>query len=201
MCWNAQVSLQTFLIGVIGIIVGVQYGLSLPVAFFCLSISLMQLIEYFVWSYYDNKSVNYYASVAASLLLWIQPIASITTLSSPHIRNSMLLAYGALSVLGQLFERKTDYSMTRAPNGHLAWNWIQKDALTYASLVVYMIFLFVPIFLNKNYGLLTLALGTLGISLYSYWKANTWGSMWCWIVNGIVLLTSGQAVIANSVDI
>lgn len=198
MCWNARVSLQTFLVGVFGISLGLYYGLSLPVAFFCLSISLMQLIEYFVWTYYDDKTVNYRASVAASALLWMQPIASILTLANPSLRNTMLVVYGVLSGFGQYFEEQKDYSMTRAPNGHLAWNWIQPSPLTYASLFVYMICLFVPIFLNKNYELLGIALATLGFSIYSYWGENTWGSMWCWIVNGIVLLTTGRAIISGA---
>lgn len=196
MCWNADVSIKTFFIGIIGIIIGLQYGMSLPVAFFCLSISLMQLIEYFVWSYYDNKTVNYYASIAASFLLWIQPIASILTLTNVNTQQIMLLTYAGLSIIGQSMQDKKDYSMTRAPNGHLSWNWMSdRNALSIASLIVYMIFLFTPIILKKHYELAVLAAGTLGLSLYSYWGENTWGSMWCWIVNSLVLLTVGKSII------
>ena len=195
MCWNAEVSLTTFLIGVIGIGVGIQSGLSLPVAFFCLTIVLMQLIEYFVWTFYSNPAVNYTASLAASGLLWLQPVASIFTLGETTTRNGLLLAYVALSAIGKALEDPNiDYSMTRAPNGHLAWNWMKQTPFTFAALGVYMVFLFTPIFLNRNVSLAALALLTLSLSLYSYWQSNTWGSMWCWIVNGIVLVAVGQAV-------
>ena len=108
----------------------------------------------------------------------------------------MLLIYAGLSVIGQFIQGTKDYSMTRAPNGHLSWNWMSdRNMLSITSLVVYMIFLFSPIVLNKHYDLAAIAAGTLGLSLYSYWRENTWGSMWCWIVNGIVVLTVGKSVI------
>jgi hypothetical protein len=199
MCWNAEISLKTFFIGIIGIVIGLHYGMSLPVAFFCLSISLMQLIEYFVWSYYDNKAINYYASLAASFLLWIQPIASILTLRSVSTKQSMLVAYIGLSIIGQMLQDTKEYSMTRASNGHLSWNWMsEQNLLSVSSLVVYMIFLFTPILLNAHYDLAAIAAATLGLSIYSYWRENTWGSMWCWIVNGIVLLTVGKSIVGNS---
>ena len=196
MCWNAEVSRNTFLIGVVGIIIGISYGMSLPVAFFCLSVSLMQLVEYFVWTYYDNKTVNYYASVAASNLLWIQPIASILTLTNSTYRNIALIVNTGLSGIGYFIESEKDYSMTRANNGHLSWNWMSTyNPITIVSLVVYMIFLFSPIIINKQYDLAALAGGTLVLSLYTYFRENTWGSMWCWIVNGLVLLTIGKTIL------
>ena len=66
MCWNADVSLKTFLIGMAGIGLGAYLGLSLPVLLFCFTIVTMQLIEYVVWTYYEDDDVNYKASVAAA---------------------------------------------------------------------------------------------------------------------------------------
>ena len=59
----------------------------------------------------------------------------------------------------------------------------------------FFFFLFVPILFTKNLDLLAIALTTLGLSVYSYWRDNTWGSMWCWIVNAIVLLAVGKTVV------
>ena len=70
MCWNAEVSLQSFLIGITAAFVGYQNGLSFPITLFCLTIVLMQLIEYFVWSSEGNERANFRYSVLASLLLW-----------------------------------------------------------------------------------------------------------------------------------
>lgn len=181
MCWSAEVSLQSFLLGLAAIGIGIQRAIPLPVLFFSLTIVLMQLIEYVVWSY---PELNKEASIAAVGLLWLQPIASILTISTPE---PLLLSYAGLSVLGTLLGPAKNYSMTKAPNGHLSWNWLTKEPSTYVALAVYFLFLLLPLVLSRSFVLLSLALATLGVSLYSYWKDNTWGSMWCWVVNTLVV--------------
>lgn len=177
MCWNAEVSLQSFLIGLSSIGIGALKGVPISVLFFLFSISLMQLIEYAVWSEaYDNRTL----SILASWLLWLQPVASISLLSDSSLRNTFLALYAVLSGLVGDVWYEDNYSMTRSPNGHLAWNWISAN---YARLVVYFVFLFVPAFLVGQFSYALIAAITLGISLFTYWKDNTWGSMWCWIVN------------------
>lgn len=195
MCWNAEVSLQSFALGMAAILLGALSGLSLPVLFFCFTIVSMQFIEYIVWSNYENQEINTQASVAAASLLWIQPIASILTLENSSTKLIFLFSYLLLTAVGSLVEEKKEYSMKRAKNGHLSWNWLKNTSATFISLSIYFFFLFVPLVLAGNSHLLLLAIITLGISLFTYWKDNTWGSMWCWIVNGIVLLVVGKSVL------
>jgi hypothetical protein len=158
----------------------------------------MQLIEFFVWTFSNNKTVNFVASLAAAGLLWLQPIASIMTLDSKHVLT-VLQGYIGLSLLGFLWpkEKPLDelYKMTRGENGHLVWHWLQKDSRTLLSLLVYFVFLLGPLVLRKHWLLLGLATSTLGLSLYSFYKENTWGSMWCWIVNYIVVGVCGYQII------
>jgi hypothetical protein len=194
MCWNAEVSLQSFLIGMIAIAIGYSSHIPMPVLLFCFTIVCMQLIEYIVWTHYSDPLWNSNASFAAVFLLWLQPIASISTLTNVTLQYQFLSAYGLLSVLGLVFLERKDFSMTKAPNGHLQWNWLTKENDTYLSLSIYFLFLLVPLLLQKNYTLLTLALGTLGVSLYSFYQSNTWGSMWCWMVNLIVLGVIGNGI-------
>lgn len=199
MCWNAEVSLQSFLIGITATFAAYQKGLPFPIALFCLTIVFMQLIEYIVWTFYENKQVNFAASVGAASLLFLQPVASILTLPSKQIQT-LLPSYFGLSFLtlflrtGPLEER---YRMTRGENGHLVWHWLQKDWKTAVSLVIYFVFLLVPLLLRNQWELLAISLGTLGVSLYSYFKENTWGSMWCWIVNYIVVGISAKQILVS----
>jgi hypothetical protein len=90
MCWNAEVSFQSFLIGIGAIGIAYQKGLSFPTTLFSLTIVLMQLVEGIVWTYYENKTVNFLASVAAASLLWLQPVASILTLQSKQSIPALL---------------------------------------------------------------------------------------------------------------
>ncbi len=199
MCWNAEVSFQSFLLGMIAIGIGYSSHISMPVLLFCFTIVCMQLIEYIVWTHYSDPTWNFAASMAAVFLLWLQPIASISTLANATLQYQLLSAYGALSILGLFFQNWKNYSMTKAPNGHLQWNWLTKEKNTYIPLFVYFVFLFVPLVLQNNVGLLSLALGTLGISLYSFLESNTWGSMWCWMVNLIVVGVIGNSLYQKNI--
>lgn len=199
MCWSAEVSLQSFLIGLTATLIATQKGLSLPITIFCLTIVFMQLIEYGVWTWYENKTVNFSASLAAAFLLFLQPIASLLTLPSKDILLA-LQAYLGLSFLtlflkrGPLTER---YQMVQGSNGHLVWMWLQKDWQTGVSLAIYFLFLLGPLVLRAQWELLALALGTLGFSLYSFYKDNTWGSMWCWLVNYLVVGVSLKQILIS----
>jgi hypothetical protein len=190
MCWSAEVSLQSFLIGFTATIVAYQNGLSFPMTLFCLTIVCMQLIEYVVWSNLTDSEVVFRASLAAAFLLFLQPIASLLTLPMGQA-VPFVLVYVAFAATGLLLKQdiplRDQYTMYRGENGHLVWNWLQRDWKTGLSLTVYFLFLLVPLLVQKHYELLFLALSTLGLSLYSFYRSNTWGSMWCWIVNYIVV--------------
>ena len=196
MCWNADVSLKSFAVGVSFILIGIAYGVPLPLLFFCSTIVCMQLVEYIVWSNYTNKDINAKASAAAVGLLFLQPIASILTLHSSLQRTVFLAAYVLASMVTFYSSSPADYSMTRAANGHLAWNWLDENAG--ASLVIYFVFLMIPLLFNKEFILLGISFVTLFISLYTYHKENTWGSMWCWIVNGLVPIAIGSSILTKS---
>lgn len=197
MCWNAKVSIQSFALGITAVFFAYAKGLSIPTTLFCLTIVFMQLIEYVAWTNIENPDINYQVSLWANFLLWLQPVASILTLS-PTLSVPFLALYSLLTLLGKLIEPgplRERYRMYAGENKHLVWNWLQKDVYTTVSLVVYFFFLFVPLLFSGQFTILFLAISTLGISLYSFWKDNTWGSMWCWLVNYIVVGVSFQQIL------
>ena len=197
MCWNADISIKTFLVGIVGIVLGAYVGIDFPFLLFCFTITCMQLIEAVVWTWYDNETVNRNASYAALLLLWMQPIAGMLLIPSFNMKAYMISIYVALTGIIHFMSKKSDYSMKRARNGHLVWNFLKKDLPSFVALVIYFFFLLTPIFLTGNIDLLLLGLGTLGISMYSFWRENTWGSMWCWIVNALVFVLIGKKVFGS----
>ena len=81
MCWNAEVSIQSFAIGLLAIFFLIMTGTSAPTIFFYTTIVLMQLIEYIVWTYGSDPEINFYASLGGAGLLMLQPIASICAVS------------------------------------------------------------------------------------------------------------------------
>ncbi len=187
MCWNAEVSLQSFILGAIGIVLAYVYKFPLPFLFFYMTIILMQLVEYVVWSNYDDKNINFYSSLGASFLLFLQPVAAISTLPK-NLAIPFLIAYLALDLFARLFvlnvsTLRETYKMYRAENGHLSWNFLKKDLQSIPQYFVYFFFLFVPFLISKDFAIIALALITLSLSLFTFFTQNTWGSMWCWIIN------------------
>lgn len=200
MCWSAEVSLQSFLIGCGAILFAALSGRSPSAILFYASIVGMQLLEYIVWTYgldstIESRQINYDTSIAAAVLLAFQPVASI--MASPY----PLLPWYLGSVFVYLFLRywfdKTplvqQYRMEPevVPQGekaHLVWKWLSNNWITAIGLVIYFVFLLTPIALQGNRDLLIVVGSTLAFSLYSYGQGGTWGSMWCWMINWIVIL-------------
>ena len=189
MCWNATVSLQSFVLGTIAILVGSHSGLDPTLLFFCATITLMQGIEAIAWSYQTNPFMNELVSRAAALLLWIQPFASIQTLrgsSFSSYRLPLSISYTVTSLLDFFLNPIPSSRYRMLPKkGHLEWKWIQPFT---PSLIIYFLFLLLPLFLVPSPFLLVFVFITLGISFYAYGTDNTWGSLWCWQVNGIAVM-------------
>jgi len=192
MCWNAEVSIQSFGIGLLGIFLAAMTGTSVPTIIFYTTIVFMQLIEYIVWTYGADPEINFYASLGGAGLLMLQPIASILTVDSKSTRLTMLIAYLILGAITHVIDQdgrslRERYRIEAGPSGnapHLIWKWL--IPVPWKSLLVYFIFLIGPLLITKQFDLTVLILITLGFSIYSFGKG--WGSMWCWIVNGMVVI-------------
>ena len=201
MCWNAEVSIQSFGIGLLGIFLAAMTGTSVPTIIFYTTIVFMQLIEYIVWTYGSDPEINFYASLGGAGLLMLQPIASILTIGSQSTRLIMLISYIILGMITHVMDQdgrslRERYRMETGPDtpsddnagvwGRLRLHWKWLDPIPWKSLLVYFIFLIGPLLITKQFDLTVLVFLTLGFSIYSFGKG--WGSMWCWIVNGMVVL-------------
>ena len=190
MCWNADVSIKSFLIGAIAIIGGAIYGISTPFLLFYSTIVCMQLVEYIVWTNINDKTVNFYASIAAVFLLWLQPIFAMLTM--PNYKIISIIAYCIIGLLYHIYDNwELNLQMYPGKDGHLVWKWLEGNR----GLWIYFIFLLTPVFFIVSKEMIALILLTLFASLYGYYKTNTWGSMWCWLVNGLVIIACITGII------
>jgi hypothetical protein len=185
MCWNAEVSLTTFTVGFASIIFSYFNGYPFTELLFYSSVTLMQLIEFFIWTYYDNQRLNSLFTILGALLIGIQPIASLSMLYKTHkkLMIYMMLFYVIMIISNVKKFSLKDYYSYRGDNGHLVWSWTKKDRLNKLSLAVYFICLLLAPLILGYYDLFSFGVITLIISLYTFYKYDTWGSMWCWIVN------------------
>ena len=154
----------------------------------------MQLVEYFIWKYYDNPRVNMIATTAGLILVLLQPVFS-SLLLERNLALGLIATYALLltcfAIIPILWKRanyKKYLSSHRGANGHLVWNWISKRNVSYTMLILYMMFFLFPLIYTRRIFTLIFVIGTLAISLYYFWMYDTWGSMWCFVANVGVLM-------------
>ena len=202
MCWNETVSLNTFLFSLFGInfayfnnvINGYEY-------LFYYSFISMQLLEYFAWKYLNNKKINRLLSQLGMFLIIIQPILFILIPNNLefNIKASLITLYILFFVMYLVFYgvfRNIDFSMVRASNGHLAWNWLSNAP--YSNLI-WVSFLLVVLLLIKKYFLFAMYLITFLAIYYTYYKSKTWGSLWCWIANMMAIFLIVRTFFKSSI--
>jgi hypothetical protein len=182
MCWNASVSLNTYIFGLFASSFAYYNGIIDLLGFFLYqSILLIQLIEYFIWSKtFSNKLL----SQIALFVIICQPMFNIIKIKSiPELIPYILVAYISIVAIVYTFIiplKTVNFSSVPSKNGHLAWKWL--DVNIYLILIWY-IFISVRWIIDGIYSYLIIVSLLLIISIVLYRETNTWGSMWCWLCN------------------
>lgn len=182
MCWNASVSLNTYIFGLFASSFAYYNGITnLLGLIFYQSFIIMQLIEYFIWSKtFPNRILS---QIALFVILCI-PIFNIIKIEKspewiPYILGGYLvfivILYTAIIPLNTI-----EFSSVPSKNGHLSWKWLTWNI--YIILIWYA-FLSLRWIIDKMYPTLIFVSIFLIISIILYKETNTWGSMWCWICN------------------
>jgi hypothetical protein len=201
MCWNENISLNTFIFG-IAVLIFIYYNNKYTqykiesfqnIYSYVLFISIisMQLVEYFLWKSINqkNQSMNYLWSVIGWLTIRVvQPISFLLMLPNKYnsLRTKFIYIYLLIFSLISIYEYK--YNLfnfeTTVKNGHLYWKWLSD-----CTLVDYIIGIFYFTFILSVYyfsGILLFLILLQFAYLYLYKNAN-WGSLWCWSFNLIFL--------------
>ena len=200
MCWNKDVSLNTFLFSsfVLGLIMYnnayTQYKIdelnNIWIYLFFISFILMQFLEYFIWLNVKNPLYNSIFTTLATILLLVQPIATNMLITNKSVQKSMLFVYLIFMIPFTIYRFMTKkINSTVSELGHLRWNMLldYKYKEDYIIAVFWFLFFLFPLFYEgKIYGFL-FGFITLLIIIYKYYKDNTIGSMWCWVVNSIMI--------------
>lgn len=196
MCWNEHISLNTFLFSsfVLGLIIynnaftkyKIQHLHNKWIYIFFASFIVIQLIEFFIWRNIDNYFYNNLFSILAVIVLFFQPIASLMIITEKKIRNILLGSYLLIAIpyLIYNFSTKHIYSIV-SESGHLRWNFFELRPII--RWVVWVFFFLFSFFYEKEWFGFIFGLVTLIFTFLNYIKDNTVASMWCWIVNSIMI--------------
>ena len=182
MCWNASVSLNTYIFGLFASSFAYYNGVIDLLGFiFYQSILLIQLIEYFIWSKtFSNKLL----SQIALFVIICQPMFNIIKIQNkPELIPYILAAYISIVAIVYTFIiplNTVNFSSVPSKNGHLSWKWL--DVNIYLILT-WHIFISIRWIIDEIYSYLIIVSILLIISIILYRETNTWGSMWCWVCN------------------
>lgn len=195
MCWNKDVSLNTFVFSSFVMLLIIYNNVYTPykikefnniwLIVFMFSFIFMQLIEYFIWININNPWYNHFFTLLATLLVLVQPIASNMIITNTTTRNLLLTGYLLIMLPFAIiqFSRKKIYS-TISKMGHLEWHMLLGNKWWDSYYIYLWLFFFLsPFLIQKTFFSFLFGLSTFLVMSYFYLKDNTVGSMWCWIVN------------------
>ena len=195
MCWNANVSLNTFLFSgfVLSLIIYnnsyTQYKiqeLNKKWAYlFIASFVFIQLTEFFIWKNIDKPFYNNMFSICSSLLIMVQPITSIMMMTNVQLRNLLLISYLTPAIPYSIykFSSKHIHSVV-SDSGHLKWNFFNASPIVW---IFWLFFFLFSIVYEKLWVGLIFGVVTLLVAYLNYKNDNSIWSMWCWLANLIMI--------------
>lgn len=208
MCWNKDVSLNTFLFGCFALALIYYSSHWTPYALpefenewaypFMISVIAMQLIEYFLWISIEQKDrvLNYWGSVAGLCVIMIQPILALMLLPASwnQVRNASLAVYTVcatgLFLFRQWFE-PIRFTTGVGKDKHLDWIWLfnstsKQDLTCVLFLTLYFFFFGFPLLVAATvYGIIYL--GWVAY-LFMTESRTSVGSQWCWVANTLFFI-------------
>ena len=201
MCWNENISLNTFIFSVAVMLFiyynneHTQYKIkdfqNKYVYLFFFSFVLMQLLEYFIWKSLktNNKQMNQIGSIVAWIIVRImQPITFLLLLPAKYtsIRNILMGIYlTILSYIGYQSDYKLSQFVTSVKDSHIYWDWFYLESKIHSIIIsiFYFSFLMIGLYLLPH-----IIIPSLMYCVYVYlYKNNNWGSLWCWSINTVFL--------------
>lgn len=203
MCYSDELSLTSLSFGLFASLILIGYGnkesenTNKAIGYFFLFVTLMQLVEYFLWI--DQKCINgynYVGAVVGPILNNLQPVVMLI-LARMYLESSKIISDQALLLANGLYimymvykyiEYVSDESnlcVETNDEGHLNWTW-KKDF----NYLFYFILNFINAanyYENSNFMIVFIISYLLWIlSLFNFHK-NV-GEFWCLMVTGVPLV-------------
>ena len=107
MCYNSTISLNTFIFGIISLLILYKYGnivITPKYLLIILSFTLIQLLEYFAWIYINNKKIIEILSKIGLVIIGLQIILINYFLLNDEIRIYSFIMMLILFILFAIFE-------------------------------------------------------------------------------------------------
>ena len=208
MCFNKEVSIITYIIGMVGCIILFMNKKDnfIPHAIFFIWVIHMQLIEFFLWINQKCSNINKNISTVGIVINNLEPI--ILWLSIMAFSNK-ILPYWIHIVMG-IFIIATIYITTisikernctiKTPESapHLQWKWNEGKYKSYYYMFFLVVCILLSIFgLSYGYHMGILFFISFVASYFIYGNTHSVGAMWCFIAAFVPLFLPYICMIGN----
>jgi len=200
MCWNQDISINTFLFACLALLfifltnTFTKYKTKTfdnPLVYlFLLEVAAIQLVEFFLWRNLKNKSMNELLSKITSFIVFIQPLTMMLLIPYITIKLPIVFLYFTFMMVYFVYRgiyNPIVYHTSIGVNGHLSWEWMNFKGYENIFLFIVLLFYVIPALSMNNFFITLFSIISLIISLFFYFKYNTFGTMWCWYVNLFLL--------------
>lgn len=188
MCWNAEISISTFIFACAATLIGlVTKVLDWRWSIALMTIASMQLLEFFIWKYgLTNAQLNRVLSIIGLTILFLQPAALGLVIENDRVKYAYYALYAVFVVVALLMQNKERRFTTGvAPNNHLQWNWMNMPGVLAVLWVLFVVAAIMlsnqPLIVRAIYTFISLAF--MAISYYYFRGQGTWGTVYCSFVN------------------
>ena len=202
MCFSKNASIVSFTIGIVGSILCITLGTATDkiVGYFLGYVSLMQGIEYLLWSHQICDNYNRVVSIIGMLLNNMQPLVLglIILYFNPKIRHItwfyffmlLYLCVGIPYSLSFIKNKKVQCTIKNNNSHHLDWNW---NIMNHYRLV-YLIFIISECLIcilgipKPKYGWLCAFFILFTYLTSAYFYSSNVGALWCYYTAFIPLI-------------
>ena len=209
MCFDAKTSMEGFIISSIG--TGMLYFSgdknNEKFAYFWLSVTLIQLWEYFIWKNIKNKESNRFWTIILRINIALQPLVALLVLNSvpSYLPKQLLQAITLLSAcflaiyLHEIYEERKDITVVNS-NKNLKWPSTQPDNFSKLDLlrvsVYFLVLTILPWFMKPLKTGITVGAIIVGSILLTFLKTENydiiknsgWPSIWCYAASIMPIL-------------
>jgi hypothetical protein len=196
MCWNAPISLISFIIGIS--IIALLFYLDYDIKYIIIALSFifMQLIEFFIWIYINNKQISFYLSILTFIIIFLQPIIILYFINDyKYLITYYILIQLFIFLFAFFFLHLTfNFKPIVASNHHLNWNWTSNYYYFISFGITYLIFFLGAIYLTGHHIIFIIAIITYLYSLYTYYHYGTVSTMWCWFAVILIIYMLFDAI-------
>jgi hypothetical protein len=204
MCYSEELSLTSLSFGIFASLMLIGFGnkestnTNKAIGFFFLFVTLMQLVEYFLWIDQDCiLGYNYVGSVVGPILNNLQPVVMLIFakmyMNSANIISDQTLIYAnglyVMYVIYKYIEYVSDKSnlcVKTNKYGHLNWTW--KKDFNYLFYFIINFINMINFYQNTNFvAVFVVSYLLLILSIFNFDKNI--GEFWCLMVTGVPLVS------------